>query len=269
MSTYISDSEISRFNSHRSLEPVDVSDGFEEVLSLALAISSRSQGAFDVTVGPLVNLWGFGPEDAPEAVDEAVLEETLSRVGFAHLALSNGAVAKSNPALEVDFSAIAKGWGVDQLADLLVEKNHQDFLVEIGGEVRASGLNPENQPWRLGIEKPLIGEREVHHVVELKNQAMATSGDYRNFVGEGAQRRSHSIDPRTGRPVAHSLASVSVVAADCASADAWATALTVLGPEEGFEIAEKEGIVAFFLVRENDGSFSEKTTAAFGRLSAP
>ena len=213
-----------------------------------------------------MNLWGFGPEDAPTEVTQALLDEQRSRVGYQHLQVGDESLSKAVANQVVDLSAIAKGWGVDQIVSLLEQRGHQNFMADIGGEVAARGTNAKGGAWRLGIEKPLLEGRKVHSVVELTNQAMATSGDYRNFIGEGADRRSHTIDPRTGRPVTHSLASVSVVADSCTEADGWATALTVLGPEEGLAKAEAEGLAAFFLVREADGSFTESSTSAFSGL---
>ena len=250
----------------QSTEPFPISPGFSAVLAEAQAISESTGGAFDATVGPLVNLWGFGPEEAPASFSDADLDRERARVGFQHLSVEAESLAKGVANQVVDLSAIAKGWGVDQLVTLLEDGGHQNFMAEIGGEVAARGTNAGGRLWRLGIEKPVLEGRKVHSVVELSNQAMATSGDYRNFIGEGADRRSHTIDPRTGRPVTHNLASVSVVAESCTKADGWATALTVLGPEEGLMKAEEEGLAAFFLVRETDGSFSESATAAFSGL---
>jgi thiamine biosynthesis lipoprotein len=213
-----------------------------------------------------VEAWGFGPQGEQEIPTDSVLKELAEFVGFKKLLVSSKGLAKSDPRVRIDLSAIAKGWGVDQVASLLAERGHNRFLVEIGGEIQAHGMNAQGSPWQLGIEKPSVGERDVQQVVGLTNQAMATSGDYRNFIGEGAQRRSHTVDPRTSRPVDHALASVSVVADNCTDADAWATALTVLGPTEGFAIAESLGLAAFFLVREN-GNIVEKATSAFGRLN--
>jgi len=265
MSTYLPDSEISRFNDAQSVEPMVVTAGFEQVVRRAQEISQATGGAFDVTVGPLVEAWGFGPKGEQEIPTDSVLNELAEFVGFEKLLVTSKGLAKSDPRVRIDLSAIAKGWGVDQVALLLVKRGHNRFLVEIGGEIQARGLNAQGSPWQLGIEKPSVGEREVQQVVGLTNQAMATSGDYRNFIGEGAQRRSHTVDPRTSRPVDHALASVSVVADNCTDADAWATALTVLGPTEGFALAESLGLAAFFLVREN-GTLVEKATPAFNGL---
>jgi thiamine biosynthesis lipoprotein len=247
MSTYLPDSEISRFNGALSTDPFPISEGFAEVLRRAHAISVASEGAFDISVGPLVDAWGFGPAGEQELPSEEQVALLRSRVGFEKLQLDGGLLSKSMPELRIDLSAIAKGWGVDQIAALLRSRGHRDLMVEIGGEVYASGKNQSGSAWRLGIERPQMEGRDVQEVVGLQNQAMATSGDYRNFIGEGADRRSHTIDPRTGHPVSHELASVSVVAENCTDADGWATALTVLGPEAGFELAQSLNLAAFFM----------------------
>jgi thiamine biosynthesis lipoprotein len=265
MSTYLPHSEISRFNDRISTEPMAISQGFAQVVQHARGVSLATQGAFDVTVGPLVDAWGFGPKGDQEIPSDEALAALSAHVGFEKILLVDGSLAKTDPRLRIDLSAIAKGWGVDQMALLLAQRGHTDFLVEIGGEIQARGHNPYGDLWQLGIEAPVEGERSVQQVVGLRDQAMATSGDYRNFIGEGAQRRSHTVDPRTSRPVTHSLASVSVVADDCTDADAWATALSVLGPEEGFVLAESRQIAAFFLIREN-GQFVQRATSAFNRL---
>lgn len=266
MSTYIPDSEISRFNDLESTEPMAISSGFAQVIRRAQSISRATEGAFDITVGPLVNAWGFGPQGEQGMPTEAELESISEFVGFERIQLTVDGLAKNDPRVRIDLSAIAKGWGVDQLAALLLNRQHRNFMVEVGGEIQAHGRNPLGTAWQLGIEKPSIGERGVQQVVGLNNQAMATSGDYRNFIGESAQRRSHTVDPRTLRPVDHALASVSVVAENCTDADAWATALTVLGPNAGFELAESLGLAAFFLIREN-GQIIEKATPAFAGLN--
>jgi FAD:protein FMN transferase len=265
MSTYLPDSEISRFNDSPSIEPVAVSQGFVQVVQQAQVISLATKGAFDVTVAPLVDAWGFGPNGVQDIPSDEALAALSEHVGFEKISLDGQSLVKSDPRLRIDLSAIAKGWGVDQIALLLGQQGHADFLVEIGGEIQARGQNRFGDLWQLGIEEPEVGQRSVQQVVGLRDQAMATSGNYRNFIGEGAQRRSHTVDPRTSRPVTHSLASVSVITDNCTDADAWATALSVLGPEEGFALAESLNLAAFFLVREN-GQFAKKATTAFNGL---
>ncbi len=251
MSTYQPDSELSRFNDGPASQDVEVSGAMAEVLTLAFDIHERSGGAFDVTVGPLVERWGFGAKgELTEVPTQAELDALRSRLGHGHLVFDAKAstLRKDAQALHVDLSAIAKGYGVDQAAAALQEAGWTDFLVEVGGEVRVSGKTEAGRPWRLAVEKPSAEARSIFEVIELQDQAMATSGDYRNFTVVDGTRYSHTIDPTTGRPVTHALASVSVVADTCAEADALATALNVLGPQRGLELAEREGLPALFLI---------------------
>jgi thiamine biosynthesis lipoprotein len=273
MSTWKPDSELSRFNQHASTQPFALSASMLHLLELAQGVSERTGGAFDVTVRPLVGLWGFGagarlPGHEPAANE---LEALRERVGYGLVELDPGAgtARKLDPAVECDLSAIAKGFGVDEVARSLLELGHADFLVEVGGEVRAQGQRPGGGPWRLAIEKPDAEGRVVHAVVPLANLAMATSGDYRSFYEVDGQRRSHIVDPRTGRPVSHGLASATVVHPDAVLADAWATALTVLGFDEGAALAEAEGIAAHLISRRPDGSLAVRTTPGFPSLEDP
>lgn len=264
MSTYQQDSELSRFNRAAPGEWQPVSRELAEVVSAAEQISTGSAGAFDITVAPLVNLWGFGPEgritDAPE--QEAVVL-AMGQVGFGHLHVDSDRLAlRKDRALTVDLSAIAKGHGVDRLADLLLDLGCGDYLIDIGGEVYGRGLNPSGRSWRVGVEVPdpaTLGE--VQRVLSLSDVAVATSGDYRNFVELGSERVSHTLDPRTGQPVEHNLASVTVVHPSAMWADGLATALNVLGPEAGFKLAEQDGLAALFIIRRASG-FEERYTPA-------
>lgn len=276
MSTYLADSEISRFNQHLSLEPFAVSAETGQVIAVALEIGRASGGAFDITVGPLVDAWGFGPQiDVPPRLPQERIDELLTQVGGDKLILDATSVRKLHPELVVDLSAIAKGYAVDRVVESLAERGWSDLLVDIGGEVRALGRNPDGEVWRLGIERPrfdLEGPVErgaVQIIVPLDDLAMATSGDYRNYREVDGERLSHILDPRDGLPVRHRLSSVSVVHRQCMNADAWATALLVLGPDEGLRLAREQGLAAFFLVREPDGSFSSRATAEFDALRAP
>ncbi|MBK5930111.1 FAD:protein FMN transferase ApbE [Halochromatium salexigens] len=274
MSTYQPGSELSRFNNADVTEWFLVSPELEAVVEAAQAVSEASAGAFDVTVGPLVNLWGFGPspriEDLPSAGD---IQAARARVGWRQLEVQAQppALRKSRPDLYVDLSAIAKGYAVDQLAGLVESHGIVDYLVEIGGELRGRGVNGHGEPWRIAIERPDAGQRAVFQVVALRDLGMATSGDYRNFVEIDGQRYSHTIDPATGRPVGHRLASVTVLADDCMQADAWATALLVLGPERGLALAEQRGLAALFIEHAREAAdgdaFVTQATAAFGALS--
>ena len=265
MSTYIADSELSRFNAQRSIEWFEVSADLCRVVAEALTLSAASDGAFDVTVGPLVNLWGFGPEgqvtEPPDAGLIAVLRQSIGYDSL-HADCSVPALRKAVPDLYVDLSAFAKGYGVDELVTLLDAAAVENYLVEIGGELRMRGSNAYGEFWGIAIETPDTGGRTVQKVVRLTNAAVATSGDYRNFFEHDGRLYSHTIDPRTGYPISHDAASVTVIAETAAFADAMATALLVMGPEIGLEFAEREGIAAMFLVR-HDGHVEERASTRF------
>ncbi len=269
MSTYIPDSELSRFNSSESNEWFSVSEDTAEVVKRGIEVYEISEGAFDITVGPLVNLWGFGPQGRREDLPgEGEIEAAMERTGSVHLEVrfSPPALKKRIPDLYVDLSAIAKGFAVDRLAELLELQGVADFLVDIGGEMRAKGMKKEGLAWRIGIESPVAGAKALQKIVELNNSAMATSGDYRSYYEVDGVRYSHEIDPRTGRPVTHSLVSVTVVDATCMDADGWATALLILGPKEGYARAERQDLAAFFVVKGEDG-FEERMTRKFAGIS--
>jgi thiamine biosynthesis lipoprotein len=237
------------------------------VVKAALRISRLTQGAFDVTIGPVVNLWGFGPQTAEEALpsDKAV-KDALAKVGYerVHVRDTPPALRKERSDINIDLSAIAKGYGVDKIAQYLEAQGIGHYLVEIGGELRGKGLNPNGVPWRIAIEKPDPGQRVIERIIQISDRGVATSGDYRNFFEIAGQRYSHTMDPRTGRPVRHDLASVTVVSDTCMEADALATALLVMGPEQGFRFAQSQGIEAFFIVIGSEG-FTERSTAGFER----
>lgn len=264
MSTYLPASDLSRLNQAPGGEWVAVPPDLIAVMQEAGRINRLSGGAFDVTVGPLVNLWGFGPQvKEPQVPIAEALQAARKTVGFEHLRLRREppAVWKEHDQVYVDLSAIAKGYAVDDVADYLIAQGVSDYLIEIGGEVRAKGLNPEGQPWRIGIEKPNPGQREVQTILALDDMALASSGDYRNYFELEGRRYSHTIDPRTARPVEHGLASVSVLHTSCMTADALATALLVLGPERGFTLAESNDIAALFILPAQDGYTERATTA--------
>jgi len=269
MSTWRPSSELSRFNAHASTEPFPVSSGVLTVFRIAAEVSELSGGAFDVTVGPIVAAWGFGATDripAPPPPEE--LEQLRRRVGYRFVEVRDGALRKSRGDVVCDLSAIAKGYAVDRVSEALVQLGHLDHLVEVGGEVRAQGRRFDGAAWRVAVEMPDAGARDAFEVLELRDVSLATSGDYRNFYESGGRRYSHTIDPRTGRPIEHSLASVSVLHRDAVHADALATALNVLGPEAGYSLAEREGLAALFIVRETDGSFSARASRAFEAVRA-
>ncbi len=264
MSTYLPESELSRINESDGTDWLTVSTSLMHVLQAAQDISRLTQGAFDVTLGPLVNLWGFGPEQDFAVPGEEHIDAALRLVGYERLHLDPAASAlkKANGRIQIDLSAIAKGNGVDEIADFLERLKLDNYLVEIGGEIRARGVNDKNIPWQIGIEQPMAGQHGVRKIIKLENMAMATSGDYRNYFEKDGVRYSHTIDPRTGRPVSHRLASVTVLHPSAMLADAWATGLLVLGPERGFDLARQNELDAYFIIQDDEG-FKEKFTPGF------
>ncbi len=268
MSTYLDSSEISCFNAFRDSNWFAVSEATAEVVNRALEVSAISGGAFDITVGPLVNLWGFGAEsDTARVPTEEQIARVREMVGYHYLdvRMSPPALRKVMPGIYCDLAGIAKGFGVDRIAEYLDSGGINNYCVEIGGEVRTRGRNDRGALWQIGIAMPreTLG---VELVVALDSAAMATSGDYRIYFDEGGKRYSHTIDPRTGYPISHRLASVTVIHESCCVADAMATAINVLGPDEGYDLAVRQGLAALLMIHTDDG-FVEKRTPAFERLS--
>lgn len=261
-STYRPDSEVSRFNTYPGQAWFGVSPEFLDVLELAATVSQLTDGAFDATIGPLVEVWGFGAGEAPRRIpDSEVLDRLLSDAGFEYLQSreSPPAVRRTRPGVQLDFSAIAKGYAVDRIWELLSEAGLAAYLVDVGGEVRTRGRRADGRDWSIGIENP--DGSGVAEAVPLRDAAIATSGDYRNFFEYEGQRYSHVLDPRTGWPVSHELTAVSVISTTTVMADALATALLVLGPETGLELAEHEQIAARMVVRSTDGLTILRTPA--------
>ena len=268
MSTYDAESEISLFNAAVSTEWFPVSQAFCASIEQALELSAMTDGAFDITVAPLVNLWGFGSDEMiEEPPDQEQINARLARVGYRHLHAdcARPALRKDIPELMLDMSACGKGLAVDEIAELLEATGIDNYLVEVGGEIRLRGRNVKGKPWAIGIERPLTTERNPHTVVHLTDTALATSGDYRNFFEAGGRLYSHTIDTHTGRPVTHTLASVTVIDPSGYRADALATALLVMGPDKGMEFAVSEGIAAMFLSRDESG-ITEASTPALDAL---
>lgn len=262
MSTYIDDSELMQFNRSEIDRWQSLSAPLAEVLRISESISERSQGAFDVTVGPLVDLWGFGPVGEPEqAPSDEEIEAVRSAIGYRHLVL-DGQRARRTGDIRLDLSAVAKGYGVDHIARWLESRGYRHYLVEIGGEVRLGGESPRGDAWRIGVEQPTLVQGQGRTALALTDIAMATSGDYRNYYERDGVRYSHTIDPRTGRPIKHRLASVTVLAETAAEADAWATALNVLGPDEGMALAEREKLPVYMIVKTDEG-FDDDYSSAF------
>jgi thiamine biosynthesis lipoprotein len=267
MSTYIEDSELSQFNQSTSLAPIEISAGLKRVIEEAIRLGKLSEGSLDVTVGPLVNLWGFGPEYRPDTIpsDEELLA-ARQRIGLSNLSLSNNKLSKKIPNLYVDLSTIAKGYGVDIVAEYLESKGVDNYLVEIGGEMRIKGFKQTGELWHVAIEKPIqdaSGEqRSVHQVIIPKDNAVATSGDYRNYYEAQGQRFSHIIDPATGKPINHKLVSVTVIHPSSMTADGLSTAMMVMGEKEAIAFAEKNGIAAYIIAKTDNG-FVEQSTVKF------
>jgi thiamine biosynthesis lipoprotein len=268
MSTYRDDSEISRLNASPLEEWFPVSTDFLLVLQVALQVGSLSDGAYDVTVGPLVNIWGFGPGKLTfEPPDDATIRAAQEKIGQQYLSIDNDASAvKKTREVTLDFSSLAKGFAVDEVASLLKEQGIQSYLIEIGGEMKLAGLSARGDKWRVGIERPSSVARDAVVAISLTDAAVATSGDYRNYFDHDGQRYSHSIDPRTGYPVAHDLVSVTVVNNSAMLADAWATALIVLGFEAASERAQRQDLAVYFIRRSGDNYIHSHTDAFSGYL---
>ena len=265
MSTYIPESELSRFNRHENDDWFSVSPEIALVVQEGLLIHQLTDGAFDITIGPLVNLWGFGPEGgqgevpSPDDIDEAI-----ARVGSRRLEvrISPPALKKSRNDLYVDLSGIAKGFAVDELARYLDSVGITGYMVDIGGELKTRGRKKDGSYWKIAVESPIVNAKAIQKVVPLVNLAMASSGDYRNYFEKNGERYSHEIDPAAGRPIRHRLASVTVVDPSCMRADALATALMILGPEKGFKLAQRNKMAVLFIIKGKDG-FVERETVEF------
>jgi thiamine biosynthesis lipoprotein len=267
MSTHRPQSELSRFNAHPGGSPFALSPDMASVFTLARQVSVSTAGAFDVTVGPVVDAWGFGPGRRERVVGDCELAALERRVGWKRLRLDEraGTIWKADPRVRADLSGIAKGYGVDKAAQGLDALGIEHYLIEAGGEVRTRGQNAQGRPWQVAIEQPQPGPRRPRYLVPLSGLAMATSGDYRIFFERDGRRYSHEIDPATARPIDNRLTSVSVVAASGALADALGK-LIVLGPEKAYARALSLGVAAHFIVREPDGTLRDVTTPAFAAL---
>ena len=252
MSTYLPDSELSRINQAAVSAMTPVSRDTFEVLSKSLEVWRLSLAAFDITVGPLVNLWGFGPEQrqSDSLPSQKAMVAAWNRVGSDGLILHmDGRKVEKRKDLYLDLSAIAKGYAVDKVALALEGMGISRYLVEVGGEIRAGNNKAPNRPWKVAIEEPISDSRKVHRVVSINNASMATSGDYRNYIEIDGRHYSHTIDPRDGKPVSHNLVSVTVIAPYCVDADAWATAIMVLGPKQGMEVAEANNMSVYMILK--------------------
>ena len=271
MSTYKSSSEINQFNRLNTNIPFNISEHFASVIEISENIWLESGGAFEPTIGPLVDLWGFGPDVKSDKVpSESDISSAIDAVGFdaisIKVAVTGTTLSKSRP-VRLDLSAVAKGYAVDVLANLLESYALPDYLIEIGGETRVSGYNPQGKPWRLAIESPGVNGG-VAHIVSMTDGAVATSGDYRNYFELDGKRYSHTIDPKSGYPITHNLTSVSVIADSCAEADAWATAMMVLGDEKGLELANALDLAVYMVLKEGQ-TLKSSNSKAFEAYKGP
>jgi thiamine biosynthesis lipoprotein len=270
MSNYRPDSELSHFNASSSLAPINVSAEFARVVRQALALNRDSDGAFDPTVGPLVDLWGFGPagrrDDPPT---EAEIEDCRANCGATHLRVTpKGELQKDIPGLRLDLGGIAKGYGADMAAQILLKRGYSNVFVAVCGEIVAFGTNPDGKPWQVGVERPiqdLPRGAAYSAIVPLSGRALSTSGDTYNYFRDAAGNSyPHILDPATGRPIQHRLASVTVIAPNGLTADGLATTLYVMGPERGLEWIEAQpGYAALFIVRAGENEFQLLPSARF------
>ncbi len=267
MSTYDPDSELSRFNASGPDGWFAVSAETASVVESALELAEASHGAYDPTVGPLVNVWGFGPDkDRTEPPTDDEIAAAKQRVGYqaVQTRAQPPALRKTKPGVYVDLSSIAKGHGVDAVGEVLQSEGIDAYMVEIGGEVRAQGVKPGGKPWRIGVQQASADpQRPLQEVIELRDKSLATSGDYYNYFEVGGVRYSHTIDPQTGRPVTHNLVTTTVLADTCRKADGLATTLLVLGPQSGYDWAVEHGVAALLVSRGADGQLVDRSTPAW------
>lgn len=261
MSTYDPSSELSKLNSSSTNAKTKISEDLYLVLKQAILIGSWSKGYYDITIGPLVDLWGFGPaKHRTSPPDEKTIKKLLTKVGYKNIQLikerDNFYLRKKNTALRIDLSSIAKGYAVDKVASYLERKGITNYMVEIGGEVKTKGTNVEGEIWRIAIEKPNYDrKRELHSILPLKDLCMATSGNYRNFFKYKDKVFSHTLNPLTGKPVVHSVASVTVLHPSCTMADGLATAMSAMGKDRGLKIAQERNLAVYFIITENFNNF--------------
>jgi thiamine biosynthesis lipoprotein len=265
-SLWVEQSLLSRIN--RNDSTATLNEDFIAIFETAMEVGRLSGGAFDITVGPLVRAWGFGP-DGPQAIDTTRIDSLLAYVGADKVMLRGDTLVKSSPGVMIDLNAIAQGYAVDMLGQYLEAKGIGNYIIDIGGEVLAKGTKPGGELWKIGIEKPADSagsERVIESVLQITGKAMATSGNYRKYYERGGVRYSHTIDPRTGYPVEHSMLSASVIADNCCLADAWATAFMVMGKEETMKFAAKNKFLDVYLIySDQSGEVETWHSEGFGK----
>lgn len=258
LSTWKNDSALMRFNHSRSTTPWPVNEAMADIVTESLRIGRKTQGAMDITVGPLVNLWGFGPDKQPVSTPtQAQIDAAKARTGLDKLTVINRAdrqyLQKSIPDLYVDLSTVGEGYAADHLARLMTEEGISRYLVSVGGALVSRGMNADGQPWRVAIQKPTDRENAVQAIVDINGHGISTSGSYRNYYELDGKRISHVIDPKTGRPITHKLVSVTVIAPTALEADAWDTGLMVLGTEKAQQVVREQGLAVYMIMKEGDG----------------
>ena len=258
LATWKSDSALMRFNQSQSTTPWPVSEGMADIVTESLRIGQKTQGAMDITVGPLVNLWGFGPDKQPvKTPTQAQIDAAKARTGLKNLTVINRAgqqyLQKAIPDLYVDLSTVGEGYAADHLARLMIEEGISRYLVSVGGALVSRGMNADGQPWRVAIQKPTDRENAVQAIVDINGHGISTSGSYRNYYELDGQRISHVIDPQTGRPITHKLVSVTVIAPTALEADGWDTGLMVLGTEKAQQVVREQGLAVYMIMKEGDG----------------
>ncbi|ABI70808.1 FAD:protein FMN transferase [Shewanella frigidimarina] len=254
MSTYRSDSELSKFNQLQVQQSVKVSADTIKVIEEGMRLYQETDGALDITLGPVVNLWGFGPDKRPTTIPtQAQIDNAKAKMGIKELSIKGLTLTKHNADLYVDLSSIAKGFGVDKIAAILDKYHVSGYLVEIGGELNVKGTKDDNTPWRVAVEQPTTEGQAVQQVIEPGTMSLATSGDYRNFYQENGERFSHLIDPRNGYPIKHQLASATVLHSSCMTADGYATAMMVLGTEASLALAKEKNLAIMLIEKQEQG----------------
>jgi thiamine biosynthesis lipoprotein len=265
-STYRSDSDIERFNDLPANRCQTMPAPILKLVRVGEQLSEQSEGSFDLTVEPLLNLWGFGPQAREEKVPAAqALAEVRQRVGYQHLRIDRDQLCK-DASVEVDFNSIAAGYAVDTIAEKLEALGIHNYLAEVTGELKAAGKKLDGSSWKIALEEPRDDQQVAQKIITVDGYGVSTSGDYRNYFQQDGKRYSHTFDARTGAPVSHTLASVTVINPSALMADGLSTLLLILGPERGWDYAEKHDIGAFFVIRADTG-FVTRTNQAFERLS--
>ncbi|HDH1521006.1 TPA: FAD:protein FMN transferase ApbE [Klebsiella quasipneumoniae subsp. similipneumoniae] len=258
LSTWKNDSALMRFNHAADTRPWPVSEAMADIVTLSLRIGAKTHGAMDITVGPLVNLWGFGPDKQPVATPDAqAIAAAKARTGLQHMQVINQSgrqfLQKDIPDLFVDLSTVGEGYAADHLARLMEQEGISRYLVSVGGALVSRGMNGEGKPWRVAIQKPTDQENAVQAIVDINGHGISTSGSYRNYYELDGKRISHVIDPQTGQPITHKLVSVTVIAPTALEADGWDTGLMVLGPEKAQQVVREQGLAVYMIVKEGEG----------------